>query len=92
MVVSTYQTASGAGAAAMEELVQETREWDTAGQECFRIINSSYYRAAHGIIVVYDVTDQKCFNNVTQWLSEIDRYASESVNKLLVGNKCDLTS
>ncbi|KAG5539979.1 hypothetical protein RHGRI_020274 [Rhododendron griersonianum] len=52
--------------------------WDTAGQERFRTITSSYYRES--------------FNNVKQWLNEIDRYASESVNKLLVGNKCDLTS
>eukprot|EP01031_Cornospumella_fuschlensis_P031831 gene31831-38489_t len=66
--------------------------WDTAGQERFRTITSSYYRGAHGIIVVYDTTDLESFNNVKQWLHEIDRYASDNVNKLLVGNKSDLTT
>lgn len=66
--------------------------WDTAGQERFRTITSSYYRGAHGIIVVYDITDEESFNNVKDWLSEIDRYACEGVNKLLVGNKSDLVS
>ncbi|KNC78819.1 Ras-like protein Rab-1A [Sphaeroforma arctica JP610] len=66
--------------------------WDTAGQERFRTITSSYYRGAHGIIVVYDVTDNDSFNNVKQWMQEIDRYASDNVNKLLVGNKSDLTT
>ncbi len=46
----------------------------------------------HDAQVVYDVTDQESFNNVKQWLNEIDRYANENVNKLLVGNKSDLTA
>jgi len=66
--------------------------WDTAGQERFRTITSSYYRGAHGIIIVYDITDVESFNNVRQWLFEIDRFASEHVNKLLVGNKSDLVN
>jgi small GTP-binding protein len=46
--------------------------WDTAGQERFRTITSSYYRGAHGIIVVYDTTDKASFTNVKQWLAEIE--------------------
>jgi Ras-related protein Rab-1A len=65
-------------------------QWDTAGQERFRTITSSYYRGAHGIIIVYDITDRESFDNVKQWLNEIDKYACENVNKLLVGNKSDL--
>merc|ERR1711939_987191 len=65
--------------------------WDTAGQERFRTITSSYYRGAHGIIVVYDVTDSESFDAVSRWLSEIERFAGTDVNKLLVGNKSDLT-
>jgi len=64
--------------------------WDTAGQERFRTISSTYYRGAHGIIIVYDITNIESFHNVQRWMQEIDKYAKESVSKLLVGNKSDL--
>ena len=66
--------------------------WDTAGQERFRTITSSYYRGAHGIIVVYSVADRQSFDNVAKWLNDIEKFASQGVTKLLVGNKSDLVS
>jgi Ras-related protein Rab-1A len=63
--------------------------WDTAGQERFRTITNSYYRGAHGIIIVYDVTDPESFQNIKQWLNEIKHYAMDNVCKILVANKCD---
>jgi Ras-related protein Rab-1A len=53
-------------------------------------LTSSYYRGAHGIIIVYDVTDRDSFDNVRQWMHEIERFANPGVCKILVGNKCDM--
>lgn len=66
--------------------------WDTGGQERFRTITSSYYRGAHGVILVYDVTEELSFRNIKQWLCEIDRYACEDVSKLIIGNKSDMSN
>ncbi|KAG2427245.1 hypothetical protein HYH02_014649 [Chlamydomonas schloesseri] len=64
--------------------------WDTAGQERFRTITSAYYRGAQGILLVYDITDEASFNNVRNWMRNIEQHASDNVNKILVGNKLDL--
>eukprot|EP00456_Euglypha_rotunda_P079033 TRINITY_DN7581_c0_g1_i25.p1 TRINITY_DN7581_c0_g1~~TRINITY_DN7581_c0_g1_i25.p1 ORF type:complete len:336 (+),score=66.93 TRINITY_DN7581_c0_g1_i25:118-1008(+) len=67
--------------------------WDTAGQEKFRTLTSSYYRGAHGIMVVYDVTSRTSFENVSMWLEEIERNAEDGPlpTRVLVGNKRDLS-
>ena len=64
--------------------------WDTAGQERFKNIIASYYRGAHGILLLYDVTDKDSFKNLSNWLIEIEKNASKNVLRVLIGNKCDL--
>ena len=64
--------------------------WDTAGQERFKNIIASYYRGAHGILLIYDVTDKDSFKNLSNWLIEIEKNASKTVLKVLIGNKTDL--
>ncbi|KAK8544977.1 hypothetical protein V6N13_066287 [Hibiscus sabdariffa] len=64
--------------------------WDTAGQERFRTITTAYYRGDMGILLVYDVTDESSFNNIRNWIRNIEQHASDNVNKILVGNKADM--
>ena len=64
--------------------------WDTAGQERFRTITQTYYKGAMGIILMYDVTREDSFSNVTAWIKQIDSHAKSDVEKILIGNKSDM--
>ncbi|KDO16763.1 hypothetical protein SPRG_17752 [Saprolegnia parasitica CBS 223.65] len=65
--------------------------WDTAGQERFHRITSTYYKGANGIILVYDVSDKRGFDNVGYWMKNIQQYSTPNMPAmLLVGNKIDL--
>ena len=56
--------------------------WDTAGQERFRIIISSYYHEAQGIMLVYDIIELESFQNWNAWLIEIEKNASKNAYKV----------
>uniref|UniRef100_A0A3P8ZHI3 Ras-related protein SEC4 n=1 Tax=Esox lucius TaxID=8010 RepID=A0A3P8ZHI3_ESOLU len=65
--------------------------WDTAGQERFRTITTAYYRGAMGIMLVYDICNEKSFENIKNWIRNIEEHASSDVEKMILGNKCDMT-
>jgi small GTP-binding protein len=66
--------------------------WDTAGQEKFRAITKAYYRGAHGILVVFDVSRRDTFNQTKVWIDSIRDSSVDTnpIDVILVGNKCDL--
>lgn len=49
-------------------------QWDTAGQDRFRTITSTYYKGAHGVMLVYDITDRGSFDNIQYWMQEVEKY------------------
>ncbi|XP_061586009.1 ras and EF-hand domain-containing protein [Cololabis saira] len=64
--------------------------WDTAGQERFRSIAKSYFRRADGVLLLYDVSSEKSFLNVREWVDMIEDVSHDNVPIMLVANKCDL--
>ncbi|KAI9826848.1 MAG: hypothetical protein M1832_005787 [Thelocarpon impressellum] len=65
---------------------------DTAGQERFRTLSNSYYRGAHGVILVYDVSSRENFLSMDRWFDEAEANAMPGVVTYLVGSKTDKAS
>ena len=65
--------------------------WDFAGEEKFRVLFPSYVSGASGALILYDITSQKSFNELADWLKLINS-ASGKILKLLIGSKADLAS
>ena len=64
--------------------------WDTAGQERFKAISQTFYHGAHGIFLVYDMTNSVSFYNISKWNKDVEKYGTEDVKRVMIGNKCDL--
>ncbi|KAF7639648.1 hypothetical protein Mgra_00000973 [Meloidogyne graminicola] len=64
---------------------------DTAGMERYRTIYNSYYHSAHGVVCVFDITNEKSFENLENyWLTQVKEHAPQNAVLLLVGNKADM--
>ncbi|XP_077522111.1 uncharacterized protein LOC144133126 isoform X1 [Amblyomma americanum] len=66
--------------------------WTTAKDTGVLDITARYSKRPHGIILMYDVTDQESFRSVHQWFHQFGNYASKDVSIILVGNKSDLAN
>ena len=72
-----------------EQKIVKVQLWDTAGQDKFRAITRNYYKGASGIILIFDVTNVKTYENIKKWINEIKEEISEKVAIVLIGNKID---
>uniref|UniRef100_A0A7S3AFE2 Uncharacterized protein n=1 Tax=Haptolina ericina TaxID=156174 RepID=A0A7S3AFE2_9EUKA len=65
--------------------------WDTAGQEQFHSLTSTYYRKAGGVMVMYDSSNRASYDSLRRWLEDVDSN-SEGVVKMIVATKSDVPS
>ncbi len=65
--------------------------WDTAGQEAFKSITSTYYKTTIGVIVVFDLTSYESYEHINQWINDVKEVAPKNITIILIGNKLDLT-
>jgi small GTP-binding protein len=72
-----------------KDLYAKLTIFDTAGQERYRSLTKQYYHLAHGIVLVFDLTEENSFNSLNKWIKEIDDN-TKNVEVMLVGNKSDL--
>ncbi len=65
--------------------------YDSAGHDRFRHLTKQHYQGSKGIILAYDVTDKKTFDNVDGWINSIKENADSNAEMIIIGNKIDLT-
>ena len=64
--------------------------WDTAGEERYRNITKNYFQACNGFIIAYDINNKESFEQVKFWIRQIEAFAEEKTNCVLIGTKSDL--
>lgn len=68
------------------------RIWDLGGQLLHRSVWKNYYKNTDGVILMYDITRKRTFNEIQIWKKDMRQFMKSKVLAILVGNKCDLES
>lgn len=73
-------------------IIYKLTVWDTVGQERFRSLPKKYYQNADGVLLLFDVTNEETFTNVSNWMKDIKDNSSKESDIIiyLIGNKIDL--
>ena len=66
--------------------------WDTAGQERYRVVTKNYFNTSNGFVIIYDITSRESFNNINNWMEQIESIVGDRVKCIIFGNKNDLVS
>lgn len=64
--------------------------WDTCGEERYRSVTKSQYHNSNGVMLVYDVHNDKSLPNLDQWYHDVLVNTDQYAYIILVGNKVDL--
>eukprot|EP01084_Bolivina_argentea_P010914 20375_1 len=90
----TYETTIGLNCEdQIIEIPQKTVKlqiYDTSGAHQFGTISRAFFRDAHGALIIYDITNEQSFNNVSSWIERLGVCVDEKAWKMIIGNKCDL--
>lgn len=73
-----------------QSTIAQLEIWDTAGEERYRALTRQYYRSSNGIILLFDLTDKRTFENLPQWINDISANCTSNSEIFIVGNKMDM--
>ncbi len=74
----------------IDDVSMKMQIWDTAGQERFHFLLGTYYKGAHGALIVYDITRSSSYENIPMWMENIVKNIGKPIPTILIGNKSDL--
>ena len=73
-----------------EDAIYSFKIWDSAGQERFASLGTKYFRSSNGIILVFDFTLRRSFDNIAKWIKLTEENRGGDLKYVLLGNKADI--